>query len=256
VSDQIAIAIAAHPDDIEFTMAGTLFLLRQAGYQTHYLNISSGSCGSLELPPDEVRKVRRNEGKNAAKVLGAKYHESRVDDFEILYTLPLLRWLSGVIREVRPSIILTHPPNDYMEDHENTCRLVVSATFTRGMPNFEVPQKVPIWSGDTTIYHSMPFGLQDKLRRKITPGAFVNTASVHEQKLAALKCHTSQQGWLQSTQGMNSYLSTMESMSREVGLLSQQFDLAEGWSQHSHMGFCKKTADPLRDLLNENYLTI
>jgi LmbE family N-acetylglucosaminyl deacetylase len=40
------IAIAAHPDDIEFVMAGTLLLLGEAGWDLHYLNLSSGNLGS------------------------------------------------------------------------------------------------------------------------------------------------------------------------------------------------------------------
>ena len=41
-----AIAIAAHPDDIEFLMSGTLMLLRSHGYQIHYWNLANGCCGS------------------------------------------------------------------------------------------------------------------------------------------------------------------------------------------------------------------
>ena len=44
-----AIAIAAHPDDIEFYMAGTVLMLKKAGYETHYLNVASGNCGSAEI---------------------------------------------------------------------------------------------------------------------------------------------------------------------------------------------------------------
>ena len=42
-----AFAIAAHPDDIEFYMAGTLLLLKKAGYAIHYMTLASGSCGSI-----------------------------------------------------------------------------------------------------------------------------------------------------------------------------------------------------------------
>src|SRR5688572_12004568 len=112
--ERSAIAIAAHPDDIEFMMAGTLCLLREAGYRTHYLNVATGSGGSLEHGPAALRRIRRREAKRAATVLGAQFHESRVDDLEIVYSVPLLRWLSRVIRDVRPSIILTHSPQDYM----------------------------------------------------------------------------------------------------------------------------------------------
>lgn len=84
MSRPAAIAIAAHPDDIEFTMAGTLCLLREAGFRTHYLTIANGSCGSLEWGAAALRKIRRRESQRAAKVLGAQFHPSRVDDMEIL----------------------------------------------------------------------------------------------------------------------------------------------------------------------------
>src|SRR5687767_9934510 len=128
MTERAAIAIAAHPDDIEFTMAGTLCLLREAGFRTHYLNVATGSGGSLVHRASALRRIRRHEATQAAKTLGAEFHESRVDDLEIVYSVPLLRWLTGIIRVVRPSIVLTHSPVDYMEDHTNTCRLAVTAT--------------------------------------------------------------------------------------------------------------------------------
>ena len=45
---KVAIAIGAHPDDIEFYMAGTLLLLKQAGYAIHYMTLANGNCGSAE----------------------------------------------------------------------------------------------------------------------------------------------------------------------------------------------------------------
>jgi hypothetical protein len=44
-----ALAIFAHPDDIEFVAAGTLLLLKQAGWEIHYLNLSSGNLGSAKM---------------------------------------------------------------------------------------------------------------------------------------------------------------------------------------------------------------
>lgn len=254
MAERAAIAIAAHPDDIEFMMAGTLLLLREAGYRTHYLNVSSGNGGSLVHGGAALRRIRRNEARAAAKVLGAEYHESHADDLEIIYAMPLLRELIAVIRDVRPTIVLTHSPQDYMEDHTNTSRLAVSAAFSRGIPNIASRPRRAAWSGDTTVYHALPHGLCDQLRRRIVPGAFVDTSSVQEAKLAALACHESQHGWLQASQGMNSYLRSMEETARTVGRLSRRFKVAEGWRRHSHMGFCLPEADPLRDALGKKYL--
>lgn len=248
-----AIAIAAHPDDIEFVMAGTLCLLREAGYETHYLNVASGSGGSLVHNAKALRKIRRNEARRAAALLGAQYHESQVDDLEVVYSVPLLRSVTAVIRAVRPTIVLTHSPQDYMEDHTNVSRLAVTAAFARGIPNFTSRPRRAAWGGACTIYHAMPHGLIDQLRRRVSAGSYVDTTSVQPTKLAALSCHESQHGWLKSTQGMNSYLREMEATSRKVGRLSRRFAHAEGWRRHSHMGFCAEGADPLRDALGEKY---
>jgi LmbE family N-acetylglucosaminyl deacetylase len=254
MAEATAIAIAAHPDDIEFMMAGTLCLLREAGWRTHYLNVSTGSCGSLVHKASALRRIRRREAMQAAGILGAEFHESYTDDLEILYGLPLLRQLAAVIREVKPTVVLTHSPQDYMEDHTETCRLTVSAAFARGVPNFSTRPRRPAWLGETTLYHAMPHGLCDGLRRRIVPGAYVDTAPVQATKLAALACHASQHGWLQASQGMNSYLRDMERMSRDLGRRSGRFRHAEGWRRHSATGFCAPDADPLRDALGKKYL--
>src|SRR4029079_5415901 len=100
----VAFAIAAHPDDIEFYMAGTLLLLRNAGLQIHSFTLASGSCGSLQHSANRMRSVRRAESRRAASILGATYHPSLVDDLEIFYDLKTLRRLAAVIRRVRPSV--------------------------------------------------------------------------------------------------------------------------------------------------------
>ena len=77
-------AAAAHPDDIEFTMAGTLMLLGEAGFELHYLNIANGSCGSTTMDRDEAVRVRTAEARRAAEALGATFHDPLVDDLQIL----------------------------------------------------------------------------------------------------------------------------------------------------------------------------
>jgi LmbE family N-acetylglucosaminyl deacetylase len=249
-----AIAIGAHPDDIEFLMAGTLLLLGKAGYEAHYLNLASGNCGSSKHNGAMARSIRRTEAKTAAKILGAEFHPSLTDDLQILYSVELLRSLTAIIRDVKPTLLLTHSPQDYMEDHTNTCRLAVTAAFARGMPNFSSTPQKPAGDSAVTVYHAMPAGLRDPLRRRVIPGAYVNTTAVHAVKRESLAAHKSQQAWLDESQGMNCYLLTMEDMAQEVGRMSKRFRLAEGWRRHLHLGFCGAEDDPLKDALGNNYL--
>lgn len=248
------LAIAAHPDDIEFVMAGTLLLLGERGWELHYLNVSTGNLGSTTMSPAKTAQVRRREARAAAKVLGAVWHAPFCDDMAIFHDARALRRLAGVVRAVAPDVILTHSPQDYMEDHMTTCRLAVSAAFVRGMPGYRtVPARSAI-EKPVTLYHANPHGLRDGLRRRVHPGAFVDTTTVHERKTSALRCHRSQDAFLDATQGMSSYLRTMDDLSREVGALSGRFVHAEGWRRHLHWGFCGPDDDPLRAALGTRYL--
>ena len=250
---KIALAIAAHPDDIEFMMAGTLLLLKKAGYEIHYFNLANGSCGTTEHDAKTIRRIRLREAKEGAAILGARFHPPLADDMEILYELPLLRRVAADVREVRPTVLLTHSPADYMEDHTNACRLAVSAAFIRGAPNFKCLPARPAIGGDVTVYHALPHSLRDALRRRIPCGSFVNITSVLPVKLAALEAHQSQRHWLASTQKVNSFVNSMADLAREVGRMTGRFKYAEGWRRHLHYGFCDPKADPLRDL-GKNYL--
>jgi LmbE family N-acetylglucosaminyl deacetylase len=141
-----------------------------------------------------------------------------------------------------------------MEDHTNTSRLAVTAAFTRGMPNFKSAPPRPTADYEVTLYHALPHGLCDQLRRRLVPGSYVNTASVHKTQLKALAAHKSQQHWLDVSQGLNSYLLAMEDMSLAVGRMSKKFKHAEGWRRHLHFGYCAPEADPLAQALGKNYL--
>jgi LmbE family N-acetylglucosaminyl deacetylase len=245
-------AVAAHPDDIEFLMAGTLLLLKERGFEIHYMTLSSGNCGSMSMSAAETRMVRRAESLRAARRLGAVCHPSIADDLEILYDLKLLRRLAATMREVAPEMLLIPSPQDYMEDHVNTCRLAVTAAFARGMPNFKTnPAREPV-EQEVTLYHAMPHGLRDALRQPIEPELFVNTAEVHELKRQALAEHRSQKEWLDVSQGMDSYLAAMDEMSLALGRASKRFKHAEGWRRHSHLGFASKDRDALREVLGKN----
>jgi len=248
-------AIAAHPDDIEFMMSGTLFRLKEAGYEIHYLNMTTGSCGTVSLDVDEIVAIRRQESQKAAAYLGAKYHESFVDDIEIFYGKELISKLCSVIREVSPDIILTQYPWEYMEDHSNASKLAVTAAFCRGMKNFAVePYREPI-DNKVTIYHSLPYGLTDPLRKPVEPDFFVDISSIMDKKTEMLSLHKSQKEWLDASQGMDSYLIAMTDMCKEVGEMSGNFEYAEGWIRHSHLGFCDKESNPLVDALSEYVCT-
>jgi LmbE family N-acetylglucosaminyl deacetylase len=243
------LAVGAHPDDIEFMMAGTLILLARAGASIHMWNLANGNCGTVSHTREDIIRLRWQEAQDSARQIGAIAHPPLVDDILILYEAGLLARVAAVFRTVRPAILLVPSPEDYMEDHQNTSRLLVSAAFTRGMSGFPTDPPTPTWPGPVVVYHALPYGLRDGMRRLVHAGQYVDISAVLEQKRQMLAQHRTQKEWLDKSQGLNAYLTAMEDMSREVGTLSGWFTYAEGWRRHSHLGFTPADADPLRDLL-------
>lgn len=253
MSPPAALALFAHPDDLEFRAAGTLLLLAQRGWAIHCCNLSSGNLGSATMSATRTSATRRREARAAAKLLGATWHPPIGHDLQLFYTDRAIRQVCALVRHVRPAILLTHPPQDYMEDHTTTCRLAVTGAFARGIPNYRSsPSRAPSLA-PLTIYHAMPHGLCDPLRREWQPELWVNTATVQRERLAALACHRSQHAWLDTTQGMNSYVASAADEARELGRRSKKFTHAEGWTRHLHLGFCAEADDPLRAALGPDY---
>ena len=247
------LAIFAHPDDIEFRAAGTLILLKQHGWDVHYCNLSNGNLGSAEMSISETALTRRKEAQAAAKLIGATWHRPFCSDLQIFYNDATIRRVCAIVRQTKPSVILTHPPLDYMEDHTNACRLAVTGAFARGIPNYRsTPQRPPSLE-PVTIYHSMPHGLLDPMRGTVFPEAYVNTTSVHSLKRDALACHRSQKNWLDLTQGTDSYLHALDAESKALGKRSGIFTHAEGWSRHLHIGFASEAHNPLKEVLGDAY---
>ena len=245
------LAIHCHPDDIEFMMAGTLFRLKDAGFEVHYMNLADGCFGSAEYSKEETIVVRRAEAENAAACLGAEFHPSLVNDLNVFYTPDLIQKTLAVLRKVKPDILLLPSPEEYMEDHMNTCRIGVTAAFCRSMPNYPSIPLLPAVFGEMGVYHCMPYGLIDGLRNKIKPDFYVDIGEMMDSKTAMLSFHRSQKEWLDKSQGLDSYLQTMKDMSSAMGTDSHKYKYAEGWRRHSHYGFSAKEIMPLEEILKD-----
>ena len=248
---KVAMAIAAHPDDIEFLMAGTLRRLGEQGFELHYMNLANGCCGSNQIDRETLIGKRLDEAKAAAQALDAVHHPPICDDLGIFYEPHTLARVASIVRQVAPSILLTHAPVDYMEDHTNTCRLSVTAAFSRGMPNFFVEPPCPAILGDVAVYHAQPYSNRDPLGDWVLPNLTVDTTDLQETKRHLLSLHASQKEWLDASQGLDSYLATMSDLDRQVGRWSKRFEYAEGWRQHLSIGLGPQHWNPLADAIGE-----
>ena len=230
---KIALSILAHPDDAEFLCAGTLARLKQEhGYEVHVASMTPGDCGSASLPPAEISRVRRDEGAKAAAIMGATFHCLQERDLLVFYNEPTLEKVTRLLRQVRPSVVFTHSPADYMLDHETTSALARAAAFAAPIPNFLHDRGLgkPL-AHIPHLYYCDPIEGKDPLGREVKPSFCIDISRMIDTKSAMLSAHASQRDWLLKHHGMDQYLEAMKHWS---GLRGQQHGaaFAEGFRQH------------------------
>ena len=191
-----AMAIMAHPDDIEFTCAGTLARWAKAGTRVIYVLCTSGDVGIAEpgMTRQRAAEIREAESRAAASIAGAQQVVFlREPDGLLQPTLELRKKLVREIRRFHPEVVICGDPTtvwsgaDYINhpDHRAAAQAALDAVFpAAGQPNLfeELAEE----------------GLQAHKVRKLYATAwtdadtFVNITETLEVKIAALRAHASQ----------------------------------------------------------------
>lgn len=229
--DRIVLALMAHPDDAEILCGGTLALLAALGWEVHVATATPGDCGSVCLRPDEIAAIRRKEAKAAAQVLGGTYHCLERRDLRVRYDDDTFCAAVGLLRLVRPRMLLTHSPTDYMVDHEQLSLVARAAAFSGPIPNAPAPAGSRPLDAIPHLYYSDPVEGKDPLGVPVRPTLLVDIGSVLKTKLEMLSKHRSQRDWLRQHHGIDEYLENTKRWSRERGRLAG-VRYAEGFRQH------------------------
>jgi LmbE family N-acetylglucosaminyl deacetylase len=225
------LAIGAHPDDIEILCAGTLALLHEKQWKIEFATMTPGDVGSTTLRREEISSIRKAEAMASAEILGGNYHCMECDDIFVAYDRPTLLKVIKLIRQVRPSVVFTMSPQDYMIDHEVTSAVVRTACFSAGIGNIQTDGAEPLMKMPY-LYYFDPFDGKDILGTHIKASTIVNISGTMHTKERMFRCHESQQSWLQAHHEIDDYInSSLKQLSamrgREIGV-----SFAEGFRQH------------------------
>jgi len=244
---KIVLAVLAHPDDAEFLCAGTLIRLqRDAGYTVHIATMTPGDCGSAEHSPLAIAALRRAEAAAACALIGAKHHCLEERDLRVIYGEAVLEKVVCLINEVGADIVLTHAPDDYHLDHEQTSRIVRAATFAAPIPNFlHGRHRHPPIAAIPHLYYCDPLEGKDLLGREVEPTFRIDISTVIGTKADMLACHESQRAWLRKHHGVDNLVEGMKAWSARRGIGGSAF--AEGFRQH--LGHSYPQSNLLAELL-------
>ncbi len=185
---RIALAIGAHPDDVEFGAGATLAKWAADGCAVHHLVLTDGSKGTWNPDADipALIEVRRAEQRAAARALGATGEVVFLGqvDGELDSGLTLRGEVARVIRQVRPDVVLGHDPWKRYRlhpDHRHAGLLACEGIVAARDPHFFREQGIAHHRPDTLL-----------LWEADEPDHWEDASSSVDTKLAALAEHTSQ----------------------------------------------------------------
>lgn len=226
-------SIHAHPDDAEILAGGTLALLAESGHSVTIVSMTPGDGGSAMHGPEEIAAIRRMEAAESARLIGAEYRCAEFRDLAIFNTDESRRRVAELIRTLRPDIVLTAAPADYLSDHETTSILVRDACFAASVPNYatNAAHPAPAMASIPHLYFMDPVGGVDSSGFAVEPDFVVDVKSHFETKRRMLACHASQREWLKRQHGIEDYLAIMERWTRARGALAG-IDFGEGFRHY------------------------
>lgn len=190
--------IVAHPDDIEFSCAGTVARWSRLGSRIAYVLCTSGEVGIAENGMTKARaaQIREKEQIAAAEIVGVKdVVFLREPDGLLQPTLELRKKLVREIRRFKPEVVITGDPTimwageDYINhpDHRAAATAALDAVFpAAGQPNlFEELAEEGLSAHKPRKVYVSEWGPADQ---------YINIEETIEIKIAALRAHKSQMG--------------------------------------------------------------
>jgi LmbE family N-acetylglucosaminyl deacetylase len=189
------LVVVAHPDDIDFGVAGTVARLTSSGTYVAYCLVTSGEAGEddMTFTSEELASTREAEQTAAAAEVGVtSLHWLRHPDGMVQADLRLRCDISRVIRIEKPDVVITQSPERNYDsvygshpDHLETAEATLRAVY----PDARNPRA---FTAELLDEGFEPHTVENVWVGQIEPNLFVDVTEVFDQKLRALRSHASQ----------------------------------------------------------------
>src|SRR5438093_2565425 len=172
------LTIAAHPDDIELTCAGTLIKMVDRGYSVGILDLTQGEMGTRGTP-----EIRAKEAEAAAAVIGARFRERmNLGDSRLTTSIENRFALAEKIRVARPKTVILPYWEGRHPDHYTAATLGYEACYAAGLKQLPIPGEPH--RPKKILYASMYW--------EVRPSFVVDVSPYFERKIRAINCFASQ----------------------------------------------------------------
>lgn len=172
------LTIAAHPDDVELTCAGTLIRMGQQGYSVGLLDLTQGEMGTRGTP-----EIRAREAEAAAAVIGARWRESmNLGDARLTASIENRMAVAERIRAAKPRTVILPYWEGRHPDHYTAAVLGYEACYAAGLKQLSI-------AGEP---HRPKKILYSAMYAEVRPSFSVDISAVFDKKLEAIMCFASQ----------------------------------------------------------------
>lgn len=192
------LAVAAHPDDLDFGCAATLARFVDAGARVTELLATRGDAGSSDpgMTRERLRGIRTREAKEAAAVVGAELVMLDHADGEVVYDMNLRREVSRAVRAVRPDVMVVLDPSPVVgdafinhPDHRAVAQAALDSVITGASTRLIFPELL-----DEGLEPHKPAVILMTRPRVIESNFAVDVTATIDRKVGALQAHASQIG--------------------------------------------------------------
>ncbi len=182
-TDNCIMVIGAHAADAEVMGGATVLKHVDAGWRAVLVHLTPGEKGHSVLSPAEYKAIKDVEAANAAKILGAESVMMPWADGELPVNEEVQMAIGDVIREYRPTIILTHWNGSLHRDHNNTYTNVLSSLFFAGLRTFE--RKFPTHRPEAIYFAENWEDMED-----FRPEVYIDTTDVFDRYIEAIHAYS------------------------------------------------------------------
>ncbi len=189
------LAVGAHPDDVEILCGGTLAKYAARGDKVTIMVATNGNVGSPTHTKEEIAAIRRTEAEKSAAIIGADLIWLGYDDEFLFHDRETRMAFINAIRQANPDVMFVHGASDYHPDHRisgeiaSDCRIPVTVRLIETeYPHMDKVPHVFIMDNIGAI--------------SFEPEVYVDITDTFETKCKMLRCHESQDAWLQHLYGM------------------------------------------------------
>jgi bacillithiol biosynthesis deacetylase BshB1 len=174
------LTIAAHPDDVELTCAGTLLRMRSQGYSVGILDLTYAEMGTRGTP-----EIRASEATAAAAVIGARWRERmNLGDARLTSSIENRMAVAEKIRAAKPRTVILPYWEGRHPDHYTASVLGYEACYAAGLKALAIPGAP----------HRPKKILYSAMYSDVRPSFCVDVSAFFQKKLEAIHCFASQFG--------------------------------------------------------------